>query len=96
MSDFVTYEVADRIATLTMDDGKANAFGIGMTTALCDALDRADADWREFEAARLLGKALSWRVALFDDAQSPTQGGAVTSVVASTTPARWWSRTPWP
>ena len=40
MSDFVTDEVADRIATLTMDDGKANAFGIGMTTALCDALDR--------------------------------------------------------
>lgn len=44
MSDFVTYEVADRIATLTMDDGKANAFGIGMTTALCDALDRAESE----------------------------------------------------
>ena len=44
MSDFVTYEVADRIATRTMDDGKANAFGIGMTTALCDALDRAESE----------------------------------------------------
>ena len=49
MSDFVKYEMADRIATLTMDDGKANAFGIDMTTALSAALDRA-----EMEAASVV------------------------------------------
>ncbi|MBT7755724.1 MAG: crotonase/enoyl-CoA hydratase family protein [Rhodospirillaceae bacterium] len=41
MSEFVDYAVADGIATLTMDDGKANAFGLGMMAAISDGLDRA-------------------------------------------------------
>lgn len=53
MSDFVKFEVADRIATLTMDDGKANAFGVDMTTALCAALDRAE---KETEAVIITGR----------------------------------------
>ncbi len=53
MSDFVTFELADRIATLTMDDGKANAFGLEMIAALCDALDRAEA---EAEAVIITGR----------------------------------------
>ncbi|NKB58821.1 MAG: crotonase/enoyl-CoA hydratase family protein [Alphaproteobacteria bacterium] len=44
MSDFVTFDLTDRIATLTMDDGKANAFGLEMIAALCDGLDRAAAE----------------------------------------------------
>ena len=42
MTDFVAYDLRDRIATLTMDDGKANAFGPDMIAALCDGLDRAE------------------------------------------------------
>jgi enoyl-CoA hydratase len=53
MSDFVTFELADRIATLTMDDGKANAFGLEMIAALCDGLDRAEA---EAEAVIITGR----------------------------------------
>jgi enoyl-CoA hydratase len=44
MSDYVRYEQEGDVAVLTMDDGKANAFGINMTTALMDGLDRASAE----------------------------------------------------
>jgi enoyl-CoA hydratase len=44
MSDLVSYVFADGVATLTMDDGKANAMGPGMQAALNAALDRAEAD----------------------------------------------------
>ena len=44
MSSLVTYELADGIATLTMDDAKANAMSVAMLQALNDALDRAQAD----------------------------------------------------
>ncbi len=54
MSEFVDYEVADGFATLTMDDGKANAFGLGMMAALSDGLDRAGA---EADVVVIQGKA---------------------------------------
>jgi enoyl-CoA hydratase len=41
MSDYVTYDHAEGVATLTMDDGKANAFGVEMIAALVAGLDRA-------------------------------------------------------
>jgi len=53
MSEFVDYQVKDGVATLTMNDGKANAFGIPMTSALSAGLDRA-AD--EAEVAAIKGK----------------------------------------
>ncbi len=53
MSEFVKFAVSDRIATLTMDDGKANAFGLEMIAALSAALDRAE---REAEAVIVTGR----------------------------------------
>lgn len=53
MSDFVKFDLTDRIATLTMDDGKANAFGLEMIAAFCDGLDRAEA---EAEAVIITGR----------------------------------------
>lgn len=44
MSSSVTYSLADGIATLTMDDGKANAMAPAMSAALNAGLDRATAD----------------------------------------------------
>jgi enoyl-CoA hydratase len=44
MSDLVTYELAERIATITMDDGKVNAFSIAMLKALHAAFDQAERD----------------------------------------------------
>jgi len=41
MSDHVTYDQSGGVATLTMDDGKANAFGIDMIAALDAGIDRA-------------------------------------------------------
>ena len=41
MADIVTYSLADDIATLTMDDGKANAMAPAMSAALNAGLDRA-------------------------------------------------------
>lgn len=41
MADIVTYELAEDIATLTMDDGKANAISPAMSAALNAGLDRA-------------------------------------------------------
>jgi enoyl-CoA hydratase len=38
------YSVADRVATVAMDDGKANALSPAMLAALNDALDRAEAE----------------------------------------------------
>ena len=34
MSDLTTYEIEDGVATIAMDDGKANAFSPAMTAAL--------------------------------------------------------------
>ena len=52
-SEFVDYQVKDGVAILTMNDGKANAFGFPMTSALSKGLDRA-AD--EAEVAVIKGK----------------------------------------
>lgn len=46
MADLVTYALADGIATLTMDDGKANALSLAMSTSLSAALDRAEREAR--------------------------------------------------
>jgi len=42
MSELVTYSTEDGIATLAMDDGKANALSVDMSTALSSGLDRAE------------------------------------------------------
>jgi enoyl-CoA hydratase len=44
MDEPVSYRVADGIATITMDDGKANALSLTMLSAVNRALDRASAD----------------------------------------------------
>ena len=44
MTELVTYELNDRIATIVMDDGKVNAFSIPMLKAVHAALDRAERD----------------------------------------------------
>lgn len=44
MSELVRYELSDGVATITMDDGKANALSPAMQRAIHGALDRAEAD----------------------------------------------------
>jgi enoyl-CoA hydratase len=44
MTELATYELDGRIATITMDDGKVNAFSIDMLTAVHAAFDRAEED----------------------------------------------------
>jgi enoyl-CoA hydratase len=44
MKDAVTYTRADMVSTISMDDGKVNAFSIPMLRALHEALDRAEQD----------------------------------------------------
>lgn len=44
MTDLCTYALDDGIATITMDDGKANALSPAMQAQLAAALDRAEAD----------------------------------------------------
>jgi enoyl-CoA hydratase/carnithine racemase len=44
MSSLATYAVADGIATLAMDDGKANALSAAMLAELSAGFDRAEAD----------------------------------------------------
>jgi enoyl-CoA hydratase len=44
MTDTVGYELNDSVATITMDDGKANALGPDMQAAINQALDRAEKD----------------------------------------------------
>ncbi|MDF1720271.1 MAG: crotonase/enoyl-CoA hydratase family protein [Minwuia sp.] len=41
MTELLTFDVADDIATITLDDGKANAFSHAMMRDLSDALDQA-------------------------------------------------------
>lgn len=53
MTEFVDYRLQDGIATLTLDDGKANALGVAMTAAIAEALDRAGA---EADVAVILGR----------------------------------------
>ena len=44
MNQIVTYKKSGKIGTITMDDGKANAFSPAMIAAVNDALNQADAD----------------------------------------------------
>jgi enoyl-CoA hydratase len=44
MSDLLTYELADGVATITLNDGKVNVLGFAMQEQLNAALDRAVAD----------------------------------------------------
>lgn len=44
MSELVRYEVNDKVAVITMDDGKANALSMAMIDALLAALARAEAE----------------------------------------------------
>jgi enoyl-CoA hydratase len=44
MSELARYELDGRIATITMDDGKVNAFSISMLKAVHAAFDRAEQD----------------------------------------------------
>ena len=44
MSTALNYDLSDNIATLAMDDGKANALNVTMLQAINDGLDRALAD----------------------------------------------------
>jgi enoyl-CoA hydratase len=44
MTELVTYELDDHIATIAMDDGKVNAFSIPMLKAVHAALDQAERD----------------------------------------------------
>ncbi len=44
MTDLVTYELNDHIATIAMDDGKVNAFSIPMLQEVHAAFDRAERD----------------------------------------------------
>ena len=42
MTDLARYELVDHVAVVTMDDGKANAFGPNMIAAVNGLLDRAE------------------------------------------------------
>ncbi len=44
MSSLVSYELADGVATLTMDDGKVNAMSIAMLDTLHERFERAESD----------------------------------------------------
>lgn len=44
MEELATYEIEGRIATITMDDGKVNAFSIPMLKAIHAAFDQAEQD----------------------------------------------------
>lgn len=44
MTGTVSYDLADSVATVTLDDGKVNVLGPAMQAAINDALDRAEAD----------------------------------------------------
>lgn len=44
MAKLITYEVAEGVARITMDDGKANAMSPAMLGALHEAFDRAETD----------------------------------------------------
>jgi len=46
MSELVEYDLHDGVATLRLDDGKANAMSLGMSQAIAAGLDRAAAEAR--------------------------------------------------
>ena len=44
MTELATYDLNDRIATITIDDGKVNAFSIPMLKAIHARFDQAERD----------------------------------------------------
>ncbi|MHA0285742.1 crotonase/enoyl-CoA hydratase family protein [Mycobacterium sp. C3-094] len=44
MTSTVSYELAESVATITLDDGKVNVLGPDMQAAINEALDRAESD----------------------------------------------------
>jgi enoyl-CoA hydratase len=44
MPEMVSYELEERIATITMDDGKVNVFSVAMLRSLHAAFDQAESD----------------------------------------------------
>jgi enoyl-CoA hydratase len=44
MTSTVSYELAESVATITLDDGKVNVLGPAMQAAINETLDRAEAD----------------------------------------------------
>ena len=62
MTDLLTYELDDRIARVTLDDGKVNALSIPMLRELHAALDQAESD----EAVVALGGREGYLSAGFD------------------------------
>jgi enoyl-CoA hydratase len=62
MTDLLAYERNDRIASITLDDGKVNALSIAMLRELHAALDQAEAD----EAVVVLGGREGYLSAGFD------------------------------
>jgi enoyl-CoA hydratase len=50
------FQVKDRVAVLTLDDGRANAIGLGTLGELGEALDRIDAD-PDVRAVLIVGRA---------------------------------------
>ena len=44
MTELVKYEIAEGVAEITFDDGKANVMSPAMLSALHAALDRAESD----------------------------------------------------
>ncbi len=53
MADKLSFELADEVALITLDDGKVNACGFDMLAAINAALDRAES---EAKAVALLGR----------------------------------------
>jgi enoyl-CoA hydratase len=53
MSEMVSYELEERIATISMDDGKVNVFSVAMLESLHAAFDQAESDGA---VVRLIGR----------------------------------------
>ena len=72
----VSYESSDRVATLTMDDGKANVMSLAMLSALHAAFDRAAAD-ADADAVLLAGRpgmfSGGYDLAMFKTGRDPIQ-----------------------
>ena len=73
MADLASYELTDEVAVITMDDGKANAFGPNMIAAVNGHIDRAQ---EEAKAVLLCGRpgllsgGFDLKVIRGDDAQA--------------------------
>lgn len=69
MSDLTTYDLAEGVATITLDDGKANALSVEMQSAIHAQLDRAEADRA---AVVLTGRATTFSGGF--DLRTPPEG----------------------